>query len=90
MEVCLLDYQRMLEGKRAFITTGARGIGKAIAVLFARQGAVVAVGAWGVGLARGAGGPAVRGRRPPGARLRSTPGRTPPPAAKPPAPYGPG
>ena len=44
MEVCLLNYQRMLEGKRAFITTGARGIGKAIAVLFARQGAVVAVG----------------------------------------------
>ena len=30
-----MNYQRMLEGKRAFITTGARGIGKAIAVLFA-------------------------------------------------------
>ena len=25
MEVCPLDYQRMLEGKRAFITTGAQG-----------------------------------------------------------------
>ncbi len=34
----------MLEGKRVFITTGARGIGKDIALLFARQGAVVAVG----------------------------------------------
>ena len=38
------DYNRMLEGKRAFITTGARGIGKAIAMLFARQGAVVILG----------------------------------------------
>lgn len=40
----MLDYQKMLKGKRAFITTGARGIGKAIGLLFARQGAVVAVG----------------------------------------------
>ena len=40
----IADYNRMLEGKRAFITTGARGIGKAIAILFARQGATVMVG----------------------------------------------
>ncbi len=39
-----MNYQRMLEGKRVFVTTGARGIGKAIAILFARQGATVAVG----------------------------------------------
>ena len=35
------NYNRMLEGKRAFITTAARGIGKSIAILFARQGATV-------------------------------------------------
>lgn len=38
------DYNRLLEGKRVFITTGARGIGKDIAVLFAQQGALVGVG----------------------------------------------
>ena len=35
------NYNRMLEGKRAFITTAARGIGKSNAILFARQGATV-------------------------------------------------
>lgn len=39
------NYNSMLKGKRAFITTGARGIGKAIALLFAQQGATVMVGA---------------------------------------------
>lgn len=39
-----MDYQKLLAGKRAVITTGARGIGKAIALLFAQQGAVVLVG----------------------------------------------
>lgn len=39
-----MDYGRMLAGKRAFITTGARGIGREIALLFARHGARVAVG----------------------------------------------
>lgn len=38
------NYNRLLEGKRVFVTTGARGIGKEIALLFASQGAVVAVG----------------------------------------------
>ena len=37
------NYNRLLEGKRVFVTTGARGIGKEIALLFASQGAVVAV-----------------------------------------------
>lgn len=41
----MLDYQHLLLGKRVFISTGARGIGKDIALLFARQGAVIAVGA---------------------------------------------
>ena len=39
-----MDYNNMLKQKRVFITTGARGIGREIALLFARQGAVVAVG----------------------------------------------
>ena len=33
------DYAHLLAGKRVFITTAARGIGKSIAILFARQGA---------------------------------------------------
>lgn len=39
-----MDYNNMLKQKRAFITTGARGIGREIALLFARQGAAVVVG----------------------------------------------
>ncbi len=39
-----MDYNKQLAGKRALITTGGRGIGKAIALLFARQGAAVYVG----------------------------------------------
>ena len=35
------NYNRLLEGKTVFVTTAARGIGKSIAVLFARQGAAV-------------------------------------------------
>lgn len=38
------DYNRLLEGKRVCITSGQRGIGKDIAMLFARQGAVLALG----------------------------------------------
>lgn len=40
-----MDYSRLLEGKIAFITTGAQGIGKAIAMLFAQHGATIALGA---------------------------------------------
>lgn len=40
----IADYNRMLDGKRAFITTGARGIGRSIGLLFARQGAQVYFG----------------------------------------------
>lgn len=40
----MLSYNQLLSGKRALISTGARGIGKAIALLFARQGASVALG----------------------------------------------
>ena len=32
------DYNQMLAGKNVLITTAARGIGKSIALLFARQG----------------------------------------------------
>ena len=35
------DYAHLLAGRKAFITTAARGIGKSIAILFARQGADV-------------------------------------------------
>ena len=40
----MLDYQHLLKDKIALISTGARGIGKAIATLFAQQGATVLVG----------------------------------------------
>lgn len=40
----MLTYNHLLSGKRAVISTGARGIGKAIALLFAQQGAIVCVG----------------------------------------------
>lgn len=40
-EKYITDYNRLLEGKKVFITTAARGIGKSIAVLFARQGAEI-------------------------------------------------
>lgn len=40
-----MNYSRMLDGKRAFITTGGQGIGKAIALLFAEHGAIIALGA---------------------------------------------
>ena len=38
------DYSQMLAGKNVLITTAARGIGKSIALLFARQGAEVYFG----------------------------------------------
>lgn len=38
------DYNQMLAGKNVLITTAARGIGKSIALLFARQGADVYFG----------------------------------------------
>lgn len=39
-----MNYSRLLEDKRVFITTGARGMGREIALLMARHGASVAVG----------------------------------------------
>ena len=36
-----MDYAQLLLGKRAFVSAGARGIGRAIALLFARQGATL-------------------------------------------------
>lgn len=39
-----INYNKLLEGKRVFITTGSRGIGKDIALLFAHQGAKIAIG----------------------------------------------
>lgn len=38
------DYNKLLEGRKAFVTTAARGIGKSIALLFASQGATVYFG----------------------------------------------
>lgn len=40
-----MNYAKLLEGKRAFITTGSQGVGKAIALAFASHGAVIALGA---------------------------------------------
>ncbi len=40
----MISYNALLSGKRCLISTGARGIGKAIALLFARHGAIVCVG----------------------------------------------
>ena len=40
-----MDFNRLLDGKKAVITTGARGIGRETAMLFAQQGARVFVGA---------------------------------------------
>lgn len=39
-----MDYNRLLTGKRVLITTGARGIGRDIARLFASQGACIILG----------------------------------------------
>lgn len=41
----MIRYERLLEGKRAFVNIGAQGIGRAIALLFARHGAHVLFGA---------------------------------------------
>lgn len=40
-----MNYAKLLEGKRAFITTAGQGIGLGIAVLFAQHGAEVAIAA---------------------------------------------
>jgi len=40
-----MNYSKLLEGKRAFITTGSQGIGKGIALIFAQHGAMIALGA---------------------------------------------
>jgi len=39
-----MNYNKLLEGKRVFITAGQRGIGKDIAVVFAKHGASIALG----------------------------------------------
>ena len=39
-----MNYSKLLDGKRAFISTGSQGIGLAIAVLFAQHGAKIALG----------------------------------------------
>lgn len=40
-----MDYSKLLQGKRIFVTTAGQGIGLGIAALFAQHGAVVALGA---------------------------------------------
>jgi len=39
-----MDYSKLLLGKKVFISAAARGMGKAIAILFAKQGAAIAFG----------------------------------------------
>lgn len=46
-----MDYNHLLKGKKVFITTGIRGMGKEIAMLFSKQGATVAVGGKNIKLA---------------------------------------
>lgn len=45
MQEGFMDYNHLLNNKNAFITIAGQGIGKAIALLFAKQGAKVAIGA---------------------------------------------
>ena len=40
----MMDHNKLLAGKRVFVTTATQGIGQAIAVLFAQQGANVIIG----------------------------------------------
>lgn len=39
-----MNYSRLLDNKRVFVSSGARGIGREIAMLFAQHGAIVCVG----------------------------------------------